>query len=89
VIWFANEKRSLAVVALADKIKTTSKDAVAQLKALESMCICSPEIVHQLRKLLLNRQELNTTKQTCHLLQKQICKDLQQQGKIVRWWAME
>ncbi len=33
VIWFADEKRALAVVALADKIKITSKEAVAKLKA--------------------------------------------------------
>ncbi len=32
VIWFANEKQALAVIAIADKIKETSKEAVKQLR---------------------------------------------------------
>ncbi len=34
VIWFADEKQALVVVAIADQIKTTSKQAVQQLKEL-------------------------------------------------------
>jgi Cu2+-exporting ATPase len=34
VIWFADEKNALAVVAIADKIKESSKQAVQQLQAL-------------------------------------------------------
>ncbi|WP_165023284.1 heavy metal translocating P-type ATPase [Dysgonomonas sp. ZJ279] len=34
VIWFANETEALAVIAIADKVKTTSKEAVQQMKEL-------------------------------------------------------
>ncbi len=34
VIWFADEKEALAVLAIADKVKDTSKQAVQQLQAL-------------------------------------------------------
>lgn len=34
VIWFADEKEALAVIAIADKVKDTSKQAVQQLQAL-------------------------------------------------------
>ncbi|WP_165043026.1 cation-translocating P-type ATPase [Dysgonomonas sp. ZJ709] len=34
VIWFANETEALAVIAIADKVKTTSKEAVQQMKQL-------------------------------------------------------
>jgi Cu2+-exporting ATPase len=34
VIWFADEKNALAIVAIADKIKTSSKEAIAELQQL-------------------------------------------------------
>jgi Cu2+-exporting ATPase len=40
VIWFANSKQALAVIAIADKIKETSVQAIRKCRKWALTCIC-------------------------------------------------
>jgi Cu2+-exporting ATPase len=50
VIWFANSKQALSVIAISDKIKETSVEAIKQMQDMGIDCICLPEIMKPLQK---------------------------------------